>query len=342
MKIQNIDIKKDVNALNLLKPMVIKMAKVVNENTNECVDGTQIFKKDYTSSNENSKFEIDFSERLDEKLNFLTKEIAKIRYQHDQDLALTIENDNALDVNEVNENNFFNACEEHAQNKESLNMINQDRFEGNSINTLNKSTFNKYSQREGIESFELELSGELNRKLKHIIEYFEENKEITPLQSVEQVIVFGIKRSNLMSFWQFKTYMFMQSEVFKNIKIAGDPFCYAINNWNIDDDISFKYKNYLILDRVSDYDEELKLSKNFEEGNEINAFNFTLTGNLRTQFLDLSEIWSVNYGISKVKTLEYAIEIAINYIYELVSDYEHEEIYDINELIDNVFSYDQY
>jgi hypothetical protein len=174
MKIQNIDIKKDVNALNLLKTMVIKMAKVVNENTNECVDGTQIFKKDYTSSNENSKFEIEFSERLDEKLNFLTKEIAKYRYAQDQDLALTIENGNALDVNEVNENNFFKACEEHAQNKESLNMINQD------INTLNKSTFNKYSQREGIESFELELSGELNRKLKHIIEYFEENKEITP------------------------------------------------------------------------------------------------------------------------------------------------------------------
>ena len=336
MKIQNIDIKKDVNALNLLNEMVIRMAKVVDTSTKKSVDEMQIFKKDYTSSNENSKFEIEFSERLDEKLNFLTKEIAKYRYAQDQDLALTIENGNALDVNEVNENNFFNACEEHAQNKESLNMINQD------INTLNKSTFNKYSQREGIESFELELSGELNRKLKHIIEYFEENKEITPLQSVEQVIVFGIKRSNLMSFWQFKTYMFMQSEVFKNIKIAGDPFCYAINNWNIDDDISFKYKNYLILDRVSDYDEELKLSKNFEEGNEINAFNITLTGNLRSQFLDLSEIWSINYGISKVKTLEYAIEIAINYIYELVSDYDHEEIYDINELIDNVFSYDQY
>lgn len=316
--------------------MVIRMAKVVDTSTKKSVDEMQIFKKDYTSSNENSKFEIEFSERLDEKLNFLTKEIAKYRYAQDQDLALTIENGNALDVNEVNENNFFNACEEHAQNKESLNMINQD------INTLNKSTFNKYSQREGIESFELELSGELNRKLKHIIEYFEENKEITALQSVEQVIVFGIKRSNLMSFWQFKTYMFMQSEVFKNIKIAGDPFCYAINNWNIDDDISFKYKNYLILDRVSDYDEELKLSKNFEEGNEINAFNITLTGNLRSQFLDLSEIWSINYGISKVKTLEYAIEIAINYIYELVSDYDHEEIYDINELIDNVFSYDQY
>ena len=250
-----------------------------------------------------------------------------------------------LDSNAVNVvNDSFNACEEHAQNVEAegVKMKYEQKWDCYSIIKTDRSTFNKYSQREGIESFELELSGELNRKLKHIIENFEDLQSLTPLQSVEKVIVFGITRCNLISYWQFKTYMFMQSEVFKNIKIAGDPFCYAIKNWNIDDDISFKYKNYLILDRVSDYDEELKLSKNFEEGNEINAFNITLTGNLRSQFLDLSEIWSINYGISKVKTLEYAIEIAINYIYELVSDYDHEEIYDINELIDNVFSYDQY
>jgi hypothetical protein len=38
----------------------------------------------------------------------------------------------------------------------------------------------------------------------------------------------------------------------------------------------------------------------------------------------------------------YSPAVIANYIYELVSDYEHEEIYDINELIDNVFSYDQY
>jgi hypothetical protein len=342
MKTQNADVKNDVNALNLLNEMVIKMAKVVDNSTKKSVDGMQIFKNDYTSSNENSTFEIEFSEKLDEKLNLLTKEIAKIRYQHDQDLALTIENDNALDVNEVNENNFFNAREERAQNKEALNMKNQDRFDSNNINTLNKSTFKKHAKREGIESFELELSSNLNIKLQNVIQYFEDFKGLTHLGSVEKVIMFGISRCHLMSYWQFKTDMFMQSEVFKNIEIEGDAFCYAMKNWDIDDDIKFKYKNYLLRDRVSDYEEELKLIKNFENADEINAFNITLAGNLKSQFLDLSEIWLINYGISEVKTLEYAIRVGINYVYELVIDDDYEEVFNINDMIDSVFSYDQY
>ena len=337
MKIQNIDIKKDVNALNLLNEMVIRMAKVVNENTNECVDGTQIFKKDYTSSNENSKFEIEFSEKLDEKLNFLTKEIAKYRYAQDLDLALTSENGNALDVNEVNENNFFNASDENAKNEEALNMINQDWFESNNINTLDKSTFKKHSQRYGIESFELELSSDLNRKLKHIIDHFVEYEKIKPLEIAENVMIFGITRCHIMSYWQAKTYLFMQSEVFRNIDIFSDTIRHVDEKLADCSGSTIKYKDIFIKNDYADDYETINISKYFETDAEINGFNIALTGHLKNVFKELSEIWFQKYDMNSAKCLEYAIQVGINSVYDM----PHDE-YEFADLLRDVCMYDQF
>jgi hypothetical protein len=243
-----------------------------------------------------------------------------------------------LDSNAVNVvNDSFNACEEHAQNAEGLNMKNTKTWDCYNITKPDKSTFNKYSQREQIKSFNLESSGELNRKLKHIIDHFVEYEKIKPLEIVENVMIFGITRCHIMSYWQAKTHLFMQSEVFRNIDIFSDTIRHVDEKLADYSGSTIKYKDIFIKNDDFDDYETINISKDFETDAEISGFNITMTGHLGDLFKDLSGIWFQKYDMNSAKCLEYAIQVGINSVYDM----PHDE-YEFADLLRDVCMYDQF
>jgi hypothetical protein len=228
-----------------------------------------------------------------------------------------------LDSNEVNVvNDSFNACEEHAQNVEAegVKMKYEQKWDCYNITKTDRSMFNKYSQREQIKSFNLESSGELNRKLKHIIDHFVEYEKIKPLEIVENVMIFGITRCHIMSYWQAKTHLFMQSEVFRNIDIFSDTIRYVDEKLADYSGSTIKYKDIFIKNDDFDDYETINISKDFETDAEISGFNITMTGHLGDLFKDLSGIWFQKYDMNSAKCLEYAIQVGINCVYEMTND----------------------
>jgi hypothetical protein len=309
------------------------MAKIVENNTNKSVDGTQIFKKDYTCSNEKSKLEIEFNAKLDEKLRFLDEEIAKIRYQHDQNLALTIENGNALDVNEVN--NSFSACEEHANKIGVLTMKNENS-NANNLNATRSTYCKKYTIDDEIREFELIVHGELDEKLKEIIEYYKESENLSEVDIVEIVLIFAIVRCYKFNYISVKSYLFKHSELFRDIDIYSDLIDVVEDKKHLINVDDIKYQNFWIKTEYVDNEKErnLKVSKSQIDG--ILSISLNVAGQLLEHVEDCMSVYNKDFSWNTEESLERMVRVGINRVHDTLI-----ECCNTDELLENdIFAYD--
>jgi hypothetical protein len=312
------------------------MAKIVENNTNKSVDGTQIFKKDYTCSNENSKLEIEFNAKIDEKLRFLDKEIAKIRYQHDQNLALTIKNGNALDVNEVNENNFFNACEEHANKFGALTMKNE-KSNANNLNVANSTYCKKYTIDDEIREFDLIVSGDLDEKLNEIIAYYREDEDLSDTEIVDIVLRVGFIRCYSMNYLSIKSKLFDLCEIERCIDLYSDMIEIVNDKSHLINENEIKvFENFWIKTGIIDALKEKKFHIANAKIDGISSISLNLAGQLLQHVEDCISVYHQKLELSAEEIIERMIRAAINYVHEKLS-----ECCDTDELLENnIFAYD--
>ena len=197
------DVKNDVNALNLLNSTVIKMTKVVENSTKKSVDEMKIFKKDYESCNEVREYEIEFSEALGKKMKFIQKNFAEIGYTFEDSLDLAIHNGiNKFHSEATSITMFENFMEENVyKHDEKLRIFVKykakihDYTERDERENDDEIIFIKREKAESadeVRSFSIKLAGELRERIKNNAVISNEKFGISRNLGLERSLEMGI------------------------------------------------------------------------------------------------------------------------------------------------------
>lgn len=226
-------------------------------------------------------------------------------------------------------NNLSHPGVKFLNNQEALIMQNQ-----NALNNVVNSYCKAYSKSE-LSEFHLVLRGELDEKLKELIEYYKERENLNDIEIIEIVISHGLVRCYRMSYLLVKQYLFKISEVDRDVDIYEDMICIVEEKEDLISDAFIKYENFWIKESLDRYKQK-QFNVTKTEIDDIVSISLTISGRLLRDVEDCLNVFHQEYNYSSEKTLAHMIRVGINHAHALLR-----ECCSTSELIENdIFAYD--
>ena len=224
---------------------------------------------------------------------------------------------------------LFNACE-HANTFGALNMNNSN------VNVVNGVYRKEYTHGDEIREFELIVHGELDEKLKEIIEYYKESENLSEIDIVEIVLIFAIVRCYKFNYISVKSYLFKHSELFRDIDIYSDLIDVVEDKKHLINVDDIKYKDFWIKTECINSEKERKLKVFSSRIDGILSISLNVVGQLLEHTEDCMSVYNQDFGWNTEESLERMVRVGINRVHDLLI-----ECCDIDELLENdIFAYD--
>jgi hypothetical protein len=230
----------------------------------------------------------------------------------------------------------FNVCEEHTKNVGALSMKNENS-NINHLNAVSSTYYKKYTTDDEIREFKLIMHGDLDEKLKEIIEYYKKSENLSDNEIVNVVLRFGLVRCYKMNYISVKSYLFKIAELERFVDIYSDMIDIIDDKKHLINQSKLNiHENFWIKTEIFDVNREKIFNVSMPDIEDFSLVSLKIAGELLEYVEDSLSVYRQKFGWNTEQSIERMVRVGINRVYDTLIECCNTD--ELNE--NNIFSYD--